>query len=108
MAQELGDQDRVAAALSGLGRIARENGDLARAAALFNESLTDFQGARMKVAYGGIAQELINLADLAHAQGDEKTTRALLEESTGVRCPRMKRASLFLSVCSRGICSWTG
>jgi tetratricopeptide (TPR) repeat protein len=82
MAHELGNQELVAAALSGQGRIAQEKGELARAAALFHESLTVFRDLGIQ---GAIAETLIKLAAVAYAQGDEKTARALLDESVALR-----------------------
>src|SRR5205823_2678594 len=76
--RELGDKKGIAGSLNYLGFIARVQGDLEAARALFEESLTI---RREQGTKDGIAWSLSGLGWTAGDQGDYGTARALFEES---------------------------
>jgi hypothetical protein len=78
MCRELGHKKLIALALDGLGLVAHEQGDYARATLLYEESLTLWRelGDRW-----GVAISLDNLGRAVHGQGDEVRARMLYGES---------------------------
>jgi len=77
-ARASGDDDRAAWALKGLGRLAFDAGDLARARNCYQESFELFDRLGRSVPAGG---RLNDLALVARAEGDLPAARTYLEQS---------------------------
>ncbi len=76
------DTTGVAEALSGLGRVASNQGDYARARAYFEESIELFRQVDQRT---GLATTLNNLGFVAYIQQGEVEARKLCEESLALR-----------------------
>jgi predicted ATPase/DNA-binding XRE family transcriptional regulator len=79
--REVGDRNGLSIALTGLGRMARLEGDHTRAAALLEESLAV---ARELGSRGIFSQALLDLGKVVQDQGDEQRALALYQESVAL------------------------